>query len=364
MGKRVNTAVWVKKQNRWKINVQKDGVRKSFYSSIPGRNGMREANKKADAWLDENILNTGVKVDELLDDYLIDVGSRTSESNLIKEKYHVNNFIRPVLKNKKIDNLTEQDLQNVLNKAYKTKDSDGNEVFRSKKTLANIRSTLIAFVKFCRKRKLTTLFPEDLTIPKGAPVKEKRILQPEDVKKVFSTDTTILNNKRQFDDYIYAYRFMIVAGLRPGELRALKQSNLNGRYLTVDGAINVYNQKTDGKNKNSHRRIYLSDLAYKVIQQQLKLKPDAEYIFDINSTITLRERWQRFCKANNIPGTSLYELRHTFVSIVKNLPEGSVKEIVGHSKNMDTFGVYGHHFDGDNIKTANMIDDIFDNILN
>ena len=364
MGKRVNTAVWIEKQNRWKINVQKDGVRKTFYSSIPGRNGMREANKKADAWLDENILNTNIKINGLLDEYLADIKERTSEANLIKEKYHIDNFIRPALKNKKIDNLTEQDLQNILNKAYKTKDSDGNEVFRSKKTLENIRGTINAFIKFCRKRKLTTLFPEDLSIPKGARTKPKRILQPDDLIKVFSIDTTVLRGKRCFDEYIYAYRFALITGLRPGELRGLKRKNLNGHSLIVENSINVHNQITDGKNTNATRMIYLSDTAYDIINSQLELKPNAEYIFDIASTSTFLHRWNKYCEENNITVISLYEMRHTFISIVKNLPEGSVKEIVGHSKNMDTFGIYGHKFHGDDQKTANLIEDIFAKILN
>lgn len=49
MGKRTNTAVWQEKQGRWKIDVQKDGKRRSFYSFKPGRTGQREANAKADA---------------------------------------------------------------------------------------------------------------------------------------------------------------------------------------------------------------------------------------------------------------------------------------------------------------------------
>ena len=47
MAKRTNTAVWLEKHERWQINVQKDGIRKTFTSSIPGRNGQREANRKA-----------------------------------------------------------------------------------------------------------------------------------------------------------------------------------------------------------------------------------------------------------------------------------------------------------------------------
>ncbi len=49
MGLRTNTAAWLPNQQRWQIKVQKDGVRKTFTSSKPGRTGQREANAKADA---------------------------------------------------------------------------------------------------------------------------------------------------------------------------------------------------------------------------------------------------------------------------------------------------------------------------
>lgn len=57
MKKRVNTAFWVEKEKRWCIAVQKNGTRKRFYSSTPGRTGQREANAKADAWLDDSVRN-------------------------------------------------------------------------------------------------------------------------------------------------------------------------------------------------------------------------------------------------------------------------------------------------------------------
>ena len=63
MGKRTNTAAWLPNQQRWQINVQKNGVRRSFTSSKPGRTGQREANAKADAWLDDGISNTRMLVE-------------------------------------------------------------------------------------------------------------------------------------------------------------------------------------------------------------------------------------------------------------------------------------------------------------
>lgn len=62
MKKRTNTAFWVEKEKRWCIAVQKNGTRKRFYSSTPGRTGQREANAKADAWLDDSIRDGKKKV--------------------------------------------------------------------------------------------------------------------------------------------------------------------------------------------------------------------------------------------------------------------------------------------------------------
>ena len=44
---------------------------------------------------------------------------------------------------------------------------------------------------------------------------------------------------------------------------------------------------------------------------------------------------------------SPYELRHTFVSIAKALPEGLLKTIVGNSEDMDTLGTYVHEVIGE-----------------
>lgn len=71
----------------------------------------------------------------------------------------------------------------------------------------------------------------------------------------------------------------------------------------------------------------------------------------------------RYCKYNNIPVCTPYELRHTFVSIAKVLPAGLVKSLVGHSEDMDTFGVYGHELNGDAQQQANALNSIFSRLL-
>ena len=58
-------------------------------------------------------------------------------------------------------------------------------------------------------------------------------------------------------------------------------------------------------------------------------------------------------------------MRHTFVSIVKvDVPEQLLKSTIGHSKSMDTFGTYGHDVDGELKRTADILDSVFDKVLN
>lgn len=117
MGKRTNTAKWMENQRRWQINVQKDGVRRSFTSSKPGRTGQREANAKADAWLDDGITDSSYRISRLYVDYLDDLKARSSESNWRPEDSQWRNWILPEIGQLKLSNLTEQHLQNVINKA-------------------------------------------------------------------------------------------------------------------------------------------------------------------------------------------------------------------------------------------------------
>ena len=72
--------------------------------------------------------------------------------------------------------------------------------------------------------------------------------------------------------------------------------------------------------------------------------------------------WKRYCEANEILPISLYELRHTYVSVNKEMPSGLKKMVVGHSQDMDTDGVYGHEMIGDLEKAAAYTTQAFNSI--
>ena len=117
MTTRTNSAKWT--GTRWRIDVQKDGQRKSFYSSKTGRTGQREANAKADKWLETGVAPTSMRVGAVWELYLKDVRATTGTSNYDRTYKNGKNYILPVVGHLKMCKLTEGKLQDVLNLSYK-----------------------------------------------------------------------------------------------------------------------------------------------------------------------------------------------------------------------------------------------------
>lgn len=355
MSKRTNTAVWDAKRERWYIAVQKDNVRKFFYSSTPGRTGQREANKKADQWLEEGISVKSGRVEDVGKKWLETVQLTTSSSNYRPKESRWRTHVLPIIGKKRVNALNDDDLQTVINKAY--------AAGLSRKTLQSLLGDLNAFCKYCRKAKLSTYLPEDIQIPAGARLKGKKVLQPSDLAKLFSVDTTLYRGKRVHDDFIHAYRFQVLTGLRPGELLGLRWDDIKGNTVNIRRSINVHGEETRGKNENAVRSFVLSGMARNVLEQQRAVTGSQESVFCINSELYYWKRWQVYCTSNEIDRISLYELRHTFVSAVKTLPAGEIKELVGHSQDMDTFGQYSHALTGDAENTAKSVNEIFAKLI-
>ena len=355
MSKRTNTAVWQEAYSRWRVAVQKDGVRRYFYSSTPGRTGQREANRKADAWLEDGVGVKAGRVEDVYKLWLEGLKQTTSAGNWepVESRWRV--WVLPIIGKKRVNALTDADLQTIVNKAH--------AAGKSRKTLQLLAGDLRAFCKFCRKAKLSTYLPEDVQIPAGARLKGKKVLQPDDLVKLFSIDTTLYRGKRVHDDFVHAYRFEVLTGLRPGELLGLRWADIKGSTVNLSRSINLKGIETRGKNENAVRSFVLSDVARAVLEAQRAITGHCESVFCLETERRYYKRWKVYCAANDLQPVSLYELRHTFVSVVKTLPAGEVKELVGHSEDMDTFGIYSHTLTGEDIATAQAVNAVFLKLL-
>lgn len=354
--RRTNTAVWLEKYQRWQIKVQKDGERRTFTSSIAGRKGQRACNAKADAWLDDQLIEPDTKVEKLFEQWLESLKVTTGTANYKQYSSYWNTRIKKRIGSKKAGALTEKHLQDIIN--------DGMRDGLSKKTLQNIQGCLAAFCKYMRKCKASTLRPENIIIPQSAPSGSRVILQPDEIKMLFFSNLSSFRGEEVIEPLVYAWRLQVLTGLRPGELVGLRWSDIdmNTRIVDVKRSINDLSEETTGKNENARRRFLLSDTAFQTLKEYKEsVSMYSIYVFpnSDNDQISQKEvynRWKRYKAYNGIDATTTpYELRHTFVSIFKDLPEGLMKPLVGHSVKMDTYGTYGHEVTDDMQRTAELM---------
>lgn len=388
MGKRRNVAKWYESQKCWQVKVRKDGERKAFRSYKPGIKGKYECHDKADAWLDDGIIDGGTKVSVLYEKWIDELKATTSKSNWRNAENFGKNYIIPKIGNKRIQSVNEGQLQDLIlyafenpaskavakEKAAKTGKSYAYREHLSAKTLKDIRGCLIQFIKYCRKRKATTLFPEDITIPKSAPKSNKGTLQPVDLQILFKADKTTYRNKIVQDWYINAYRYAVITGMRPGEILGLMKSDFPQKrnICIINRSVNTYGEETDGKNKNAQRSYIVPEIGKKILQDQADMMKAAgiisPYIFPApdgnrSNQITYRKYWRRYREYNGLSDRTPYELRHTWFSVNKEIPVELLKPMGGHGKDFDSQGTYGHAIDGEAEKTAQMIDNVFAKLL-
>lgn len=107
----------------------------------------------------------------------------------------------------------------------------------------------------------------------------------------------------------------------------------------------------------------MSEMAQRVIEEQRQYTGQEDSVFCIKSEQYYYTRWKVYCNVNGLTPVSPYELRHTFVSVVKTLPAGEIKPLVGHSEDMDTFGIYSHTLTGDAETTAQAVNGVFLQVL-
>lgn len=133
MAKRSVTAVWLEDSHRWMSRVQKDGVRKSFYSGTEGRRGKAEAEAKARAWAEAGIACCNQRVNVLFQQYLDSIQKTSGTSTAHYRQYAslYKQHIEPEIGSKRLENVTEGHLQAIIDKGYWEHDL-------SAKTLKNI----------------------------------------------------------------------------------------------------------------------------------------------------------------------------------------------------------------------------------
>ena len=337
------TATWDGK--RWRIRITKNGNTRSFSSSTPGRKGRQEVEEKARKY---GRLSSLATFGDAWTRYL-------EELEFVSGPEHVQNtesigrlYLLPALEHEKVVELRPYDYEHII---FHLKKRDGSPM--AKKSLQNIRATIINFNKFCVRAGLLETPVSEIRIPKDAPKVGKVILQPDQAKRLF----------HEFEDewYINLWRWMLATGCRPGEVFGLKWSDIRDGLVHIERAYNYRGRMTEGKNRNARRCFALNSVLEGILNDQKNRtwRLNSEFVFCNHAGKVARQTdaihsWNRIASTLGTLA-SPYSLRHTYISYMASaMPEDVIKRLVGHSASMDTYGVYGHAVNGQDEKDAEL----------
>lgn len=353
------TAKWYEDRKHWKINVQKDGARRSFYSSTPGRRGKAECESKAWDWIDSNTVNDPI-FESAWDRYRDSRKAKVGTSAIRSDESIGKCYLLPALRKKKLSRITVQDWQDILNTAAKAG--------KHKATIDDIRTRMTGFRKFCKKKRWPCEDMDLLENPSDLK-SEKHVLSRADVRRIFATST--VNGRR--DPYWNAYRLAIVQGYRRGEIAGMMWEDYKDGWLKINRSVNRYGEITQGKNARARRLVKLTPTAVKIIEDQKAFLGEigliTPYIFpDIKTGKPnpngLYDAWIAYLDCNGIERVTFHEIRHTMISLCRaDVPKELLKAAVGHSDDMDTFGIYGHQMEEDYETTASDIEAVMSGVI-
>lgn len=352
-----------KARGLWVLQGQKNGIKKTFYSSIPGQRGKRDVLDKYDEWIDGHGRSERITVSQVVELYLRDIEARKGKGETYKQaEQYCRLYIVPALGKAKMNNLTLRDWQNVINEA-KPHTERVNAL--SNKTLTTMRAVIVNLHRFAYNNYYCEEWRGSLYIPQGHQKGEREILQPKDIARLFEPSELW---------YYPCFLVMLLCGLRPSEALGIKTSDLSGNCLIIRRGITDSGRISSGKTTNARRVIPLPPLAEQIIKDTIARNEgynfDTEWVFcgmsgEQASQNTMRKHWNRLKRDRCLPGTP-YSLRHTYISIVSSqthLAEGTIRELVGHSKTgFDTFGTYKHQVDGEIANAAEVINLTFERL--
>ena len=146
-------------------------------------------------------------------------------------------------------------------------------------------------------------------------------------------------------------------GMRTGEITALKWSDIdfNKKIISIKRSRNK-GIETTPKTKSSIRDIEILEVLLPYLENHLQFKTDNEYVFLARGNIPFNSSnkisaiyWSKVLKKLNIPYRNLYQMRHTFASLMIASGEDIlwVANMLGHKNSNITLSTYAKYMKDD-----------------
>ena len=266
-------------------------------------------------------------------------------------------YIKPNIKNIPLKTINTLDVQRIISKMH--------EKGLSAYTMKQVRKVLnLALARAVKDKYLVQNPVTEIEIP-AVQQKARKVLKPEEIYRVF----TYLEKSRWY----WPIRFMLVTGLRRGELLALKWSDIDTDNKTITVSDNLTSEGIGTTKSNKVHYVPLSNVAedcIKGFRKQLEKEGNHALWINEQDLIFVSQKGKplkpkslnnvfRRIKENTGIAVSPHSMRHSFVYYSKNnLSLSELKDALGHDNSTATLDIYGDMlFDAQ--KVAGKIDQVF-----
>jgi integrase len=254
--------------------------------------------------------------------------------------YVLNKHVIPVFGNRKIDSIKASELTLWQNDLLKT---------LSNKAVINVRIVFNGIFQDALRDEIISKNPFSIIKAPQNIAKNENI--PFSKEEVFR----ILDASPEKIKLFFAIGFF--TGMRTGEITALKWSDidLENKVIQVRRTRNK-GVETTPKTKSSIRDVDILDVLLPYLENHLQFKTDNEYVFLARDNVPFNSSnkissiyWARVLKELNIPYRNLYQMRHTFASMMIASGEDIlwVSSMLGHKNANITLQVYAKYIKND-----------------
>ena len=280
-------------------------------------------------------------------------------------------FFNNGFENTNIKNITEDALEDFIKTTI-------NKKQLTSKAYSGMRTLIIGIFKYAKKHKYSDIsihtFFGDLNLSKKIFAKkvkcvEKEVFTEHEIKAIVK-----YINGKEMKIRELGILLAIYTGMRPGELSALKQSDIRKNERTIhvqrsevkykgSNGKTVISVRDFPKSDAGDRYLLLSDKAYDTVKKILRLNPFGEYLFQDEKThkrVTengFNHKLNRICTAVNIPVRTMHKLRKTYGTtlIDHGVSDSIITEQMGHAdiKTTRQYYYYSNQSNGEKLEQLN-----------
>lgn len=325
-----------------------------------------------------NVIAENVRLNVALESYLEDIKKYKVKSTTFDRAestflYHIKN---EALGRMQVGAITDEDIQKLL--LQKCKEG------LSASSIKKIYNLLGEFFRYVSAKRIIGINPMNLVeMPHHSNFqteeKEMEILTAEEMKQVIRVAERMDKDGQPVYRYGEAIILLLLTGLRSGELRGLKVSDVDFENYTMSVRRNATYSKDrenggithavgDVKTKKSNRRVPLNERAVLAVQRMDRTICNHETGYLVCTTTgkivthsNLQRCYSLILKEAELPHMGLHSTRHTFATVVLKDAEdkGQIKEVselLGHSKVTTTYQYYIKTSDNDKRKLVGQLD--------